>query len=124
MHEFSSTNPRMAACPLSLYSDYILEREGRRCIEDSEGFVTFKILGKECYIQEVYIVPEKRRSGKGREFVNKVECVAKEKGCLILTTTVCPSTNNSTESITAILKTDFKLMKSELDLIWFAKEIK
>lgn len=114
----------MAACSLSLYSDYILERENRECIEDPEGFVTFKVFGKECYIQDIYIVPLKRRSNKATELATQVEVIAKERGCTIITGSVCPSAKNSTDSIKVLIAYGFKLMKSEPDLIWFAKEVK
>ncbi len=108
---------------MSLYKDYIKERENRECIESEDGFITYKIYGIECYIIDIYVVPEKRISAIGRNMADQVAEIAKEQGCKVLSGSVVPSANNSTESIKILISYGFKLIKSEPNMIWFAKEI-
>ncbi len=108
---------------MSLYAAYIKEREDRECIESEDGFISFKYFGSECYIQELYVVPEKRKSSIASCMADQVTELAKEKGCKILSGSVCPSAKGSTDSVKVLLAYGFKIMKSESDLIWFAKEI-
>lgn len=108
---------------MSLYSDYIKEHEDREAIETDSGFVFFKIAGKECYIQEIYIIPEKRRLNIASDLANKVTIIAKERGCEYLVGSVVPTANKSTESTKTLLTYGFKLLRSEPNLIWFIKKV-
>ena len=108
---------------MSLYKDYIKERENRECIESEDGFITYKFFGTECYIIDLYVIPSKRKSSIASQMADQVERIAKDRGCKVLTGSVCPSTNNSTQSIQVLISYGFKLIKSEHDLICFAKEI-
>lgn len=109
---------------MSLYGDYILEREGRETIESENGFVTFKIYGIECLIQDMYVKPEFRKSGVANKMANKLTEIARDRGCKFLSASVSPNTTDSTTSLKAILSYGFKLAKIDSQLIWFTKELK
>lgn len=108
---------------MSLYGDYILEREGREIVESEHGFASYKIMGSECYIQEIYVVPEMRTTKIASQMADKIAELAKEKGCKYLTGSVCPTMNGATTSLRVLLSYGFKLAKSEENLIWMIKEL-
>jgi hypothetical protein len=48
----------------TLYAKYILEREGLEILEDEFSFITYKIAGPECFIANMFIDQEKRKTGR------------------------------------------------------------
>lgn len=109
---------------LSLYGQYIKEREGKSILEKDYGFATYVINGQECYIEDIYVVPEMRKKHVASELANEVVEIAKAKGCTVLTGTVSPTAKGATESLKVLLAYGFQLHSCRPDLIIFAKEIK
>lgn len=109
----------------SVYARYRYEREGLTTIEKDYGFITFKILDNEttCFIQDLYIVPEKRMTGLGADLANEVAAYAKAQNCVQLAATVCPSAGSATDAIKAILAYGFQLVGSDTQLVYLSKEI-
>lgn len=107
----------------SLYAKYIQEREGKEIIESGIGFMSFKIQGEECYIADVYIEPEFRKSGIATELCDKIAKVAKERGCKYLSGTVTPSLKGATVSLISQLNYGFKLHSCVDDFIILKKEL-
>lgn len=108
---------------MSLYGDYIKEKDNKCILENEFGFITYQFLGEACYIEHIYVVPEKRREKHGSLLADMVSDLAASEGCKFLTGTVRPSANGSTKSMLALLSYGFKLMESEEDAIYFAKEL-
>lgn len=108
---------------MSLYANYVKEREGKEILESEHGFATYQIAGPECYIKDIYIVPEMRTSGLAGKMADEIAVIAKEKGCKFLSGSVCPTANESTTSLRVLLSYGFKLAKSEVNLIWMVKEL-
>lgn len=107
----------------SLYADYIKEREGLGCVESERGFATYSITEQECYLRDIYVAPEFRRSGECYKMADEVVAIARRAGCRYLTGTVVPSAAGSTESLKVLLNYGMRLMKASPDLIVFIKEI-
>lgn len=108
---------------MSLFGDYIKEKDGKCIYETNLGFITYEFLGEACYIEHIYVVPSARRDGIGSEMADHVSILAKSKGCKFLTGTVRPSAIGSTDSTLALIEYGFKLMQSQNDAIYFAKEL-
>jgi len=108
----------------SLYANYVLEREGFSTIEDPCGFATYKIVGEECYLRDIYLLPEHRKDGVGRKLADEVSRIALSQGCTKLTGTVCPSTRGSTDSLKALLAYGFAVHESRIDFIVLVKELR
>lgn len=108
---------------MSMYLDYVSEREGFDGVENEHGFATFIIQGKECYLRDMYVRPESRHSGHGQHLLMQVEEAAQEKGCEVLSTSVKPSANGSTRSVKVILEAGFQVAASFQDAIFFKKEL-
>lgn len=107
----------------SLYGQYIKEREGKDIIENENGFASFIIRGEECYIENIYVHPDFRKSKVASELANQVVEKAKECGCKFLTGSVRPSAMGSTDSLKVLLAYGFKLLSASQDAIIFVKEI-
>ncbi len=108
---------------MSLYGDYIKETFGKDIVEDNEGFVSFSIVNDECYVEDVYVIPEARLKGKTDVLMAKVVSIAKEKGCKYLTTTINPGIKTVERSMIVILNYGFKFHSSEKNKIIFIKEL-
>lgn len=108
---------------MSLYAQYIKEREGKHILENEHGYATYMISGQECYIEDIYVVPEMRKSGVGAALADAITVEAKERGCKWLLGSVIPVANGSTTSLKVLLAYGFRLLKSEQNLIVMVKEI-
>jgi len=106
---------------MSLYAAYTKERENFETIELEHGFLDYKITGEECYIRNIYIVPEKRRQDTAIQLQVEVTKRALAAGCKFLVGTVAPSSTGSTMSATLLLKDGWQLSRCEKDLIIFIK---
>lgn len=107
----------------SLFGQYILEREGKGILENEHGFLTYKIHGEECYIEDIFIKKESRRSGAATEMAKEIESMARAEGCKFLTGTCVPSTRGATESMRAMLGYGFRIHSAMEDRIILIKEI-
>lgn len=108
----------------SLYAKYIREREGKEIIETDDGFATYQIFDNgECYLQDIYIVPEKRNSGLATEIANKVSEIAKERGCNLLIGSVCVDDKCATRNMKVLLAYDMQVYKTAGTMIFLRKQI-
>lgn len=108
---------------MSLYASYISEREIGNVLETDRGFATYFINGQECYIRDIYVLPDFRQTNEAAKMADKISTIAKERGCSHLLGTVVPQANNSTTSIKVLLSYGFKLLRSETSMIYFIKEL-
>lgn len=108
---------------MSLYGDYIKEREGKEILENEHGFFTYKIDGDECYIEDIFIKKESRLNGIGKKMALTISEIAKANGCRFLTGTCIPSTNGATDSMKAMLSFGFKIHSATNDRIVLWKEL-
>ena len=108
---------------MSLYADYVAEREGLLVLETEHGFATYKITGDVLYIQDIYIVPEMRDQDIAQKFSEFICKIAKEKGCKKMLGSVDPSTNGAHKSLCALLKYGMKLHAVNNGLVYLVKEI-
>lgn len=107
----------------SLYARYIEEREGAILIEHPYGFAIYKLEPSYCYLQDIYVLPELRKSGHGVSLMNEVVEVAKKHGHTKLLGSVVPSTPFSDSMFKIMQGLGFKLHGSGPDIIYLVKEI-
>lgn len=108
---------------MNKWSQYFKEREGYDCFESEAGIASYKVINQDCYLRDIYILPQFRRGHEGTHIANEIAKIAREKGCKFLTGSVVPSLNGSTASISALLAYGFKIRSSHEDFIMFEKEI-
>jgi GNAT superfamily N-acetyltransferase len=109
----------------SLFAQYVKEREGKHVIETEDGFAVLQFFPKnqEIYIEDIYVIPEKRKSGIGRSFLEQVEAMCREQGFNKISGSVRPSATGSTDSLKVLLSVGFRLAAAESDAIFFIKEV-
>jgi GNAT superfamily N-acetyltransferase len=110
---------------MSLYADYVKEREEKQVIENEDAFCKYSISEKEkyCYLEDLYVRQESRKTGIGQRMTDFICILAKNKGCKKLITSVVPSAKGSQYSMKVILKYGFKLRSSDYNIIFFEKDL-
>lgn len=108
---------------MNKWSMYFKEREGFDSLETNEAILSYKINGEECYIRDIYVLPEARRGGHGWKIADIVSEMAKDIGCKYLTGSIVPSTAGASESMMALLRYGFRISKSTEDFIILIKEL-
>ena len=108
----------------SLYAQYIKERENKDIIETDKGFATFQFLtNNQCYLQDIFVLPEYRKSGLCFEMADKVTQRAKEKNCHTLIGSVCTDDQNATRNIKVLLAYGMYFDKVIGNMMFFKKSI-
>lgn len=108
---------------MSLYSEYIQEREDKLIVENDKGFATYIFTNGGVYIQDLYVRPQYRKEHVATQLANEIVKIAKESGYTRLYGSVAPSTKNSTDSIKVLLSYGFKLDSAGPNAIFMVKEI-
>lgn len=113
----------MPKLSIDLYKEYLKERENAELIYTEFGFITYKFLPEHCYIEDIYIVPEKRKSGLGVELEALVIEIAKALGYKKVLGSVCTDANNWKTSQKVLEKIGYVPLSQEGNVIYFEKEI-
>lgn len=109
---------------MSLYSDYFKERENKEVLETENGFAIYKIFNNgECYLQDIYVVPDKRQTGLGTEMADKIVEIAKKQGCHTLIGSVCIDANEASKSMKVLLAYNMNVSQIAGNMIFFRKNI-
>jgi len=107
----------------SLYGQYIKERLNKDIIETENGFATYYFLNDSCYIENIYVTEDARKSKEATRLADQIAEIAKEKGFKKLCGSVVPSAKGSTESLKVLLAYGFKLDSSVNNFILMVKEL-
>lgn len=108
---------------MSLYAAYCAETGVKHILEYEYGFATYHLLGPECYIEDIYVIPEQRKSGGASNLAKQVEDIAKAKGCKALLGSVNTKIKDPTTSMKVLLAYGFKFLRADQNGIWFRKEL-
>jgi GNAT superfamily N-acetyltransferase len=108
-----------------MFESYIAEREGATLLKEEHGFGIYKSYSNEWgYLQDVYVLPEHRKAGVGKQIVARAVQLAKKSNKKALITTTDARANGATTSAISILKAGFEILKVEENAIWYIMEIK
>lgn len=108
---------------MSLYAEYIKEREGLEICETDKGFAVYRFAGEECIIQDIFIATAFRESRLASDMADHISAIAKERGCKFLVGTVCPSAKYSDRSIKVLQGYGFRLHSAKENFIIFVKDL-
>lgn len=114
---------------MNKYAAYLKELKHFEMYEDADGFVTYGFMRESdgsisCHIEDIYVVPEKRKAGVASQYADVVSAIAREAGASKLLGSIVPSLPGSNYRMQVLLAYGFKLRSSEADFIWFEKELK
>jgi GNAT superfamily N-acetyltransferase len=113
---------------MSLWSEYIAELRGpdfRKWLEDEDGFVAYSLpIDGECIIvHDMYVKPEVRKMGIGKEYLKKICEIGKEAGRKFVISEVELATGVTASSMAAQLAVGFVPVKTSPDTIYLRKVI-
>lgn len=108
---------------LTKYAEYIFEKAGIQLIEWDHSFITYSIEGDVCMIHDLWVDSEYRRKGIAWNMADYVTIIAKENGCKKLVSTLMVHSNKSDEALKSQLAYGFKLIGSDSEKLYLAREI-
>lgn len=108
---------------MSLFGNYIKQRENKDIIESDKGFATYSIVKDGIYIEDIYIENDHRHQGEAARMADQIADIAREKGLTKLFGSISPSANGSTDSLKVLLAYGFKLNSSTNNFIWLEKVV-
>lgn len=106
-----------------MYADYLKEREGIETLSKPFGFISYKIVGEECYLANVYIKPEFRSKNMFSLLLGDLEVIAKKAGCKDISTNVHVQDSRCSLNVKIALKFDFNIIKADHNIIVMVKGI-
>lgn len=105
-----------------MWAQYFKEREGFETIENDKGCLTYRISGDECYIKDIFVLKEHRRSNVATELADECSKIARDSNCKFLSGTIVPSTRGATDSMMGLVAYGFEIRSAQVDLIILVKE--
>lgn len=108
---------------MNKFAKYIKERKNAELYEDENGFFTYRVLGEDFFIDDIFVLEEKRNNGIGKLYSDKIDNLSKESGCKRNICTVCVRADNYLESFKFIQKMGYTVDKTENVLIYLIKEL-
>jgi hypothetical protein len=110
---------------VSMFNEYANEKGfGPRILySEGVGFATYHMHQDECYIEDIYIIPEKRKSNEAANIANSIIVMAKERGLKLLTGSVNLKANGKDSSMRVLLAYGMSPVATNGDLVYFSKEI-
>lgn len=107
----------------SLFAQYIQEGKGKSTLESDKGFVIYSFIDDGCYIEEIFILKEYRKTGEASKLTDQIVEIARQKGCKKLLGSVIPSTPVATNSLRAMIAYGFHVTGSINNFIYLEKEL-
>lgn len=108
---------------MSLFGDYIKQRENKDIVESDKGFATYSVVKDGIYIEDIFVSADHRHSGEAAKMADKIADIAREKGLNKLFGSVSPSALGSTTSLKVLLAYGFELNSSTNNFIWLEKKL-
>ena len=113
---------------MNMYKEYIEETTDTRMLETDYGFATYTTFFSEggfvdCYIEDIYVKPEFRKTYKASEMAQKIEEVAKKENCNRLLGSVNLNIKDPTRSVKVLLQYGFEVLSAGEGSIWFKKNL-
>lgn len=108
---------------MSVYAEYLKEREGKEVVENDNGFLSYRIFNDYVYIVDIYVVPEKRKTGLAKFWADQVCEIAKAKGAKTLVGSVDVRANGATESLKVLLAYGMRVDSIDGQMIYFKKDL-
>lgn len=108
----------------TLYYKYVSEREGCEFLENSVGFIEYKINGEECFLKNMFIDPSERKTDVVYSMIDGLEKIALENGCKYISANIDLKDKGANRTVRASLKQGFKIERAGNDILLIIKRIK
>lgn len=108
---------------MDLFKRYLLERENKQVIQNETGFIIYKLFEKECFIADMFILPENRSSQALSLFINELSGIAKKHGCVCLTANIHVADSANQKTLRAAFKMGFTIFAANNNIIMISKDL-
>lgn len=105
-----------------LFVDYY-RATGCEILLEDDGFITYKINGRECFIAEMSTKIETRGSGAGKRLIAKLSKIARDAGCDCLSGNIHLRDPGHDNTILAALMTGFKVVRAENNVLLISMDM-
>lgn len=96
--------------PQSLWSAYIKECGLLEIIETEYGWITFHMEAGGClWINDMYVIPEKRKNGHGRDLLEQAFVWGRERGAHYCSMTIHLASKSATAALAGALACGFSV---------------
>lgn len=107
----------------SLYAQYSKERSDVDIYEDECGFFSYKRMEDGIYLEDMYIIPERRGEKLSLRYISILEQICISNGISKIFSTIDCEANNFNHSLLAALHRGFKVLSADQNIIYIIKEI-
>ena len=108
----------------TLYAKYINEREGAHIVETPSGFCTYKIKNQECFIIDLFVAQEARKSGEARRLIELLNSIAHESDCNVITANILLADPGANTTLAASLAIGLSVKRANADVLLITLPIK
>lgn len=93
----------------SLWARYHEETEGHMVIETDVAFIRFSFAPPNCFIHDLYVVPEARGQNHAFTLAEMVKALARKRGCEVIWAEVGMASKTKTEALRVNLRYGFQV---------------
>jgi len=110
---------------MSLWAEYRAERKESIFIEHENGFASYNFSadGKDCYLQDIYVRKDFRKTGLATQLADEVVEIAKARDCEYLTGSVIVGSVEDTKSMKVFLAYGMKLHSVQGNIVYLYKKL-
>lgn len=109
---------------MSLYANYIKERQGDETVEVDEGFATYRFPDAETvYLVDLYVLPDYRAKGLARLMGDRVAAIARKRGCKYMIGSVSLAARGAGSGMRVLLAYGMEPVSCGDGAVFFRKEI-
>jgi GNAT superfamily N-acetyltransferase len=107
-----------------MYKKYLEDKNGEQLVVLPHGFFTYLQVANELWVNDIYVNPEHRRAGIGKEFINQLQSIAKSLDCKYLVGRIDIGHKDHQQALMFHMGVGAKVIKSENNQIWTCLEVK
>ena len=109
---------------MSLFADYIKERENKNIIESDNGFATYSIYDNgECYVQDIFVRSDMRGSKLAASMTNQIAEIARNSDCHTLIGSADINDKNCSKNIKSMIEYGMIVYKTVGTIIFLKKDL-
>lgn len=108
---------------MSLYSQYIAERTSFSLIEKPHGFLTYELNGDTCFVADIFVIKESRKSGLAMEMCEEMAVIAREFRCKHIVGHVDTTSKTATDSLKFLLAVGMNVLKIEGNFLYLIRKL-
>lgn len=107
----------------SHWARYREEYGNIKFIENESGFISYVELPDSFFVEDIWVIPEKRKTGLGLSLLKEVEALAVAQGKQFLICRIYLDSKVIPENLKAALAVDFVPFKAHNDELWLRRKI-